>query len=476
MCAYCMETVYDQKVIDAFIRDKLCQGDKLLYTYYQTVQVQKFRRRLLRFGDVDDDVKTVIQTYITDSTRDVIQKIINHLTRVMKPYGDVIVSGGEALNVYLDSDKRIITTDIDTKFTPAVKSDDPKMFGYIQLSKLKMWNLLGRIATQYNSLIVRRVRKLVINSRLGKLFGISFPREHQLNRRYSLIKKNKSSGTLTDIELLALDLKVRYFIPSMKKVSTQNIGGLLDIAFMRPGEFGSEVVQTKYSTSLTVINPVTWKRSKISLNIASPRFLLEDIYALQKLNLRPTKKEKDRKRLYTFAKYITEVSSVSSKDSIDVLYNKINRASKSWKNTKLIGNKGSSVSKLMVSDSEMLRTIRMNPYTYEKVTTVPDRDKVYKQFFYGIKSSNGLKIPGYSQTFSNYRFDIHEKKWVKNSNPLYIHNEATFRPVNIKNFPKVPVEDTLYGYNPARDNWMPKDLVKKAAMIPLVGLKINGIQ
>jgi len=116
----------------------------------------------------------------------------------------------------------------------------------------------------------------------------------------------------------------------------------------------------------------------------------------------------------------------------------------------------------------------MNPYAFEKVTTVPDKDKVYKQFFYGIKSSTN--VPGYYPTFSNYRFDIHKGDWVKNTSPLYIHNEATHRPLVIKNFPAVPLQDILYGYSPARNNWMSAKLVKKAATIPLVGLKIKVTQ
>ena len=474
---------YENSAIDSFVKDKLCRGDRLLYKYFQEVDVHKFRSRLSKFGDVDDDVKTVVQTFITNSTRDVIYNMIAFLTRGMKQYGDVIMSGGEVLNAYLSVDNRIITTDIDTKFTPVIKlgtkvlnDDDPRLFGYIQLAKLKMWNLLGQLATKYNNLIVRRVHKLVVKSSLGKLFGISFPRVHQLNRRYTLIKKNKTLGTLTDIELMALDLKLRYYVPSEKKVSTQNIGGLLDIAFMKPGEFGSEVSETKRMTRISSTNPVTMKKSVIALNLASPRFLLEDIYALQKFKLRPTKKEKDRKRLYIFAKYIAEVKSVSPKDSIDVLYAKINRETKRWKGWSLVGNSKNPKrgDRPSLTKPEVMRTLRLDPYAFEKVTTVPDKDKVYKQFFYGIKSSTN--VPGYYPTFSNYRFDIHKGDWVKNTSPLYIHNEATHRPLVIKNFPEVPLQDILYGYSPARNNWMSAKLVKKAATIPLVGLKIKVTQ
>jgi hypothetical protein len=36
----------------------------------------------------------------------------------MKNMGDLIVSGGEAFNLYVEYNNRIITTDIDAKFVP----------------------------------------------------------------------------------------------------------------------------------------------------------------------------------------------------------------------------------------------------------------------------------------------------------------------------------------------------------------------
>ena len=37
--------------------------------------------------------------------------------------------------------------------------------------------------------------------------------------------------------------------------------------------------------------------------------------------------------------------------------------------------------------------------------------------------------------------------------------------------PRLHLKNILYGYNPVRDGWMPKSLINKAAIIPLVGLK-----
>ena len=274
------EQVYSHSVIDEFIRNKLCQGDKVLYKYYQEVNVEKFRKRLRTFRNVDDDVKTVVQTLITDATRDLIYKIIRILTDEMKPYGDVIISGGEAINTYLDADRRIVTTDIDTKFTPVVKigkellpSKHRAMFAYIQLAKLKMWNLLGKLVVRFNKVILGRIRKLVIKSPIGKLLGISFPRK--LTRRYTLIKKDKTDAVLIDIELCAIDMKLSYWMASDNKVSPRTIGGLLDIAYMRPLEFGYEATHHK-AQGIQVTNPVTGKTTyDKKILFASTKFLIE---------------------------------------------------------------------------------------------------------------------------------------------------------------------------------------------------------
>jgi hypothetical protein len=452
--------VYPDKTVNDFVLNKLCRGDKLLYKYYQDVNVQKFRKRLVRVGVTDDDVKTFIQTFITDAIRDVVYKVIAILTVHMKKYGDLIISGGEAINMYLQTENRIMTTDIDTKFTP-FSPDSQKFFGYLQLAKLKLWNKLGNICTMYNNIIVSRIKKVL--SPVVKLFGVSFS-SHSLNRRYTLIKKNKEQGTLIDIEVFAIDLKTKYFVPSERRVSVQNIGGVLDIAFMRPKEFGYEASYTK-GKGVYISSPITGNHVyNRSIHVASPKFLFEDIHALQKYNLRPSKKEKDRKRLYSFARYVLKVQNISPKDSIDTIFNKGKTRARGYDTSDV---------RPTVSASEVASVLRLDPYRYESVTTRPEKEKVLKQLFYGIKAGTGVNVPGYYRTLSDYRFDTKKGVWVKNSDPMYVHNEATHRPLAIKNFPVVPLEETLYGYNPVRDSWMPKVLVRKAAMIPLVGLKIK---
>jgi hypothetical protein len=464
--------MYSENVIQEFIKEKVCQGDETLYKYYQEMNIKKFRKRLsTTFGkEADDNIKVAVQTYITDATRDVILRIVRILTKFMVRYGDLIISGGEAINMYLDHENRIVTTDIDTKFTPVIKGVAPlstKMFGYIQIAKLNMWDKLGKIVVEFNKLVVQRIQKLVVKSSLGKLLGLKIV-DH-LKRRYTLIKKNKELGTLIDIELFAIDLGVKYYIPSEKKISKQNIGGLLDIAYMKPLEFGFEATYSKSKGGVFIRNPVTSRLTRDDkLLVASEKFLIEDIYALQKYNLRPTKKEKDRKRLYIFAKYILNVKNVSSKDSIETIFRK--------SISKIPHNPVVKVLRPRMTVQNLNNTLRINPYKYERYTTKPSKLKVYQQFFGGLKGSNGLRLPGYAQTFSNYRFNIHKGEWVKNNNPQYIHNEATYRPTVSENFSHVRLQETLYGYNPARDMWMPPELVKKAAMIPLVGLKIKLAQ
>jgi hypothetical protein len=465
-------STYSQKTLDAFIRDTLCKKDPLIYKYYQEGNVSRFRKKL---GKDDDTVDTVVQTFVTDATRYHITEIIGVLTTCMRSYGDVIISGGEAINSYLDLDKRIITTDIDTKFTPIVKvgtrvleSDDKEMFGYIQLAKLRMWNKLGQIVTRYNNVLVNRIKKFVVDSKLGKMLGVSFPRKvHPFKRRYTLIKKNKDLGVLIDIELFAIDLNLRYYVPSKKRISTENIGGVLDIAFMRPFEFGYEASHTRRK-GIPIVDLAGKKGWNRKVFVASPKFLIQDVYALQKYNLRPTKKEKDRKRLYYFAKYVMGSRSVEPKDTIDELFRKSIRLT--YETDKNLSSRPG------LTQKDIRRDMRVDPYRYESVTTKPREATVYKQLFYGIKTSNNLNVPGYTKTLSSYRFNLNKGAWVRNTNPLYIRNEATHRPTNITHFPTVPVEDTLYGYSPARDSWMPRELVRKSAMIPLVGLKIKTVQ
>jgi len=92
------------------------------------------------------------------------------------------------------------------------------------------------------------------NSKLFKFLGIGFNTSGSyVTRRYTIIKKKKlgngnapsKSDVFIDVELFALDLNIRHFSPKTGKIENANIGGILDIPFMRPNEFGYEVAFTK---------------------------------------------------------------------------------------------------------------------------------------------------------------------------------------------------------------------------------------
>ena len=463
-------TFYTQKIVDKFIKHDLCQDDDVLYKYYETGQTRKFKARATRLYP-EADFDNVVHTHVTDSIRDIIREIIGNLSEYMRPMGDLIISGGEAFNSYFEHEDRIVTTDIDTKFTPVfvlpnstiVTPNNPKYFGYLQVTKLLLWDYLGKIIHDFQRKIKIRIQRLVINSKIGKVLGISFSNENLLSRRYTLINKKKQGNdekvsegnTLIDVELFAIDMKLRYF------TKTHILGGILDIAFMRTFEIGSEVQYSRY-LGVVMLNPITKKVTfDANILVASKKFLLEDLYLLNKLNLRPKKKSKDRRRMYIFAKKVLKVD-VDSSDSIDTIFSK--SIKKAPIPRQLVAKPRPKFTRQF-----LLRALRVNPMKYEDYTTTP-REKVFTQYLYGV--SGPVPPPGYRPTLSHYRFDTAKNIWVPDNRRTYIKNEYNARPINMpNNKPKIYLVDTLYGYNKERDAWMPKALVNKAAMIPFVGLK-----
>jgi hypothetical protein len=97
-----------------------------------------------------------------------------------------------------------------------------------------------------------------------------------------------------------------------------------------------------------------------------------------------------------------------------------------------------------------------------------------RQIVHGIKTSNkNFKTPpGYIRTQSNHIFNIERAKWIPNPNTNYVKNEFNFRPIKPLEINKnVKMEETLYGFKPIRDHWVPKPILEKSAMIPFIGLK-----
>ena len=299
------EQIYPKSTIDKFINENVFFKDEKLKKYYERDtphDVNKFRSRV-RSSYSDQSFEKIVYVIVTDSIRDIILDTIGDLTNFLSSSGDLIVSGGEAFNMYVDFNDRIITSDIDAKFVPRMQLNK-KYFGKLQALKLLLWNKLGYLAKKLNLRIKNRITLMSKkHNKLFKFLGIRFNSVGPyVTRRYSLIKKKKMSknnspskgDVFIDVELFALDLNIRYFSPKSGKIENTTMGGILDLPFMRPNEFGYEVALTK-KRGITYRNVINGKLiNDKRILVASKEFLIEDIYLMQKLRLRPEKKEKDR--------------------------------------------------------------------------------------------------------------------------------------------------------------------------------------
>ena len=458
--------IYSEAVINRFLKKNVFFNDPVLERYYATDNVMAFRKRVLRVHGKESFEK-VIYAIVTDSVRDIILNVGAELSEFLQPMGDLVVSGGEAFNMYLERKDRLITSDIDTKFVPRIKYDE-KYFGKLQGIKLLLWDKLGEIAKRIGMKIKQRLSQ---KTKLARFLGLGFAEQGPyVTRRYLLIKKKKSRGggepargdIFIDVELFALDLNVRYFSIGKGKITQEVLGGILDIPFMRPKEFGYEVVETK-KPGITYRNKDTGaivhdKR----LSVAGRSFLLDDVYLMQKLGLRPEKKDKDRQRMYKLAKMINKSANITPGDNINTIYNRIHNKIKS---TRVVSRRK--------GDVRMALAAKVNPMKYKEYTTKPNEERLSKQIVYGAKTSiPTTNIPGYTQSHGNQRFNLNTQVWVKNTSKSYVKNEYTHRPIAGRNIPNnVDFTKLLYGYKMARDKWIPRSIVRRAAMIPFVGLK-----
>jgi hypothetical protein len=141
-------------------------------------------------------------------------------------------------------------------------------------------------------------------------------------RRSPSVAVNQVKGDIfIDVELFALDLNFRYFSIEKGRITQEVLGGMLDIPFMRPKEFGYEVIESK-KRGVTYKNKDTGAMVHDKrLYVAGKRFLLDDVYLMQKLGLRPEKKAKDQQRMYKLAKMITKSANIRPTDNINTIYN-----------------------------------------------------------------------------------------------------------------------------------------------------------
>tara|TARA_B110000902_G_scaffold264554_1_gene346371 strand:+ start:1395 stop:2795 length:1401 start_codon:yes stop_codon:yes gene_type:complete len=461
--------LYSKAAIDKYMNANLFFNDEKLKKYYTRDEARdlgKFRKRVAdKFSTKTFD--KFVYVCVTDITRDIILATVSELSQFMQKMGDLIVSGGEAFNMYMPYDKRIVTTDIDAKFVPRV-TYDAKYFGKLQAIKLIMWDKLGQIAQRLNTRIKTRV--LMMDKKVLKYMGIGFKRSGPyLTRRYTLIKKKKTrtnnkpakGDVFIDVELFALDLNIRFFSPEKGKIDDVTLGGLLDIPFMRPREFGYDVIRT-LKKGVTYRNAVT---NKMIINkniyIASKEFLIDDIYLMYTLKLRPEKLEKDRQRLLRLAQMFDK--RVKSTDSIDAIFKRVK--------SKLTRVYTAKVTKSR--DVSMKNALQVDPRKYTKYTTEPSRERLSKQIVHGVNPvTRNAVVEGYERSNGNQRFNLNTLRWKRDNSNAYTRNEFALRPVAQQVIPKdLNVQATLYGFKPRRDGWVPKPLLQRAAAIPFIGLK-----
>ena len=140
---------------------------------------------------------------------------------------------------------------------------------------------------------------------------------YHVTRRYTLIPKRKNvkgaSNTLIDVELFTLDMKFRLFNIKLGKLEDKNFGGILDIAFMRPKQIGYNVAKINLTRGAEFTYPndnrnISYRKTYKYLQIPTKHYLIEDIYLMQKIGLRPdpAKKEKNRKRMVLLAREMSK--------------------------------------------------------------------------------------------------------------------------------------------------------------------------
>ena len=194
-----------------------------------------------------------------------------------------------------------------------------------------------------------------------------------------------------------------------------------------------------------------------NIYIAGKKFLVDDIYLMQKLGLRPEKKIKDKQRMFKLVKMLTGKAKAS--DTLENLF-------KSVQNTRF------TPKRVYKTDGKVNMTSagKVNPRKYEKYTTEPSIDSLSRKILYGANTEQN-KL-GFVRTDGTMRFDLNTLQWVENKRKVYIGNQYSLRPRN-----SVPVSNDvlknppLYGYNPKRDSWVSSSLLKRSALIPVVGLK-----
>ena len=225
---------------------------------------------------------------------------------------------------------------------------------------------------------------------------------------------------------------------------------------MRPGEFGYEVIDSRRAGVTYMDRTQNKLVTDKNMYIAAKKFLIDDLYLMQKLGLRPEKKIKDKQRMYGLVIMIT--GKTNPKNTIEKLFLSVQNTNFTpMARSKRLGR------------VNITAASKINPRKYEKYTTRPSVDSLSRKILLG---KNGNSRNGFRSGNGNMRFNINKLRWVEDTSRTYIGNQYNLRPVDpVKINQSILDNPPLYGYNVNRDNWVPKSILKKAAIIPVIGLK-----
>lgn len=325
--------------------------------------------------DVEDNIRSILITIITNVLRPILYNTLSELNEGMGSYGQFIISGGEAFNLNVKKEYRKLTPDIDTKFIPFFDKKIPSEAQYVgSILKIKeyfWYDVLEKAVQKLNDGyddLYRDVLKPLENCPEFRLFTFRFRKPKKksgkkrgkdtendydydytppFRKRYTLITKNKGEKDMFyDLNLFAIDLFVEQYKFFPVNLEPQRIGmgnklefsqgssidGVLDLAFMRPGQFGYEVSEPGNNTVISVSSlPVDDKEYEFSsclnknmdtiftakkIRIASAKFLASDIEEMVALKLRPGKSSKDlyRQMIIPYDKYYKKIYANAIKD------------------------------------------------------------------------------------------------------------------------------------------------------------------
>ena len=403
--------IYSDDTIEKFIKNKVCQKDATLYTYYKKNQVKKFRERLNKVGD-QELIDKVTQTICTDVLRRLIYDMIRRMYKKLLPYGKMIVSGGEAFNIYLPKGSRVITSDIDTKFVPRINKDDPKAFGKLQMVRLALWNEMGHNATLNNNKSMTSYNNKLKKNKIASLLGLTIKSNSPFRIRYSLLPKlrtgkhikPKTGDVFMDVDIFAVDLLVKHYNIAKKGIVEHNIGGILDIPIIRRKRFSSNV-EVDYVRNY----------KPLSLPLASKRFLIEDLDVLIRFGIRTGDKlRKDKERMFYFIRDVLGLH-VTKSMSFTQMYNLVD------KHIPLTSMRSPSIS----PSFPLCAWKKLNPRKYEDIVTQASRRQL--TFLLYPLLENKLKM---KKVTKDYYFSPQKERWVKISKKIDIGNILNQRPDN----------------------------------------------